>query len=280
LGQAGGMPTRPGDIERLLAPAKLTTRLRVTGARRDGYHLLDSEMITVDLYDELEIGPGDDLRVTEEIDWLAAAGAQVPPAQGEANGPNLVEVALRAVGRKASVHLTKRIPTGAGLGGGSADAAAILRWAGNRDPQVAARIGADVPFCVVGGRAAVSGVGEVVEPLRPIEASYLVVVPGLHVSTPAVYSAWDSLGGPEGDNGNDLEPAALAVEPRLAWWRDLVEGATGARPALAGSGGTWWLAGDRPRLEELADVLKSAIIGSGEPALVRVVGSIRGNWSG
>ena len=72
-----------------------------------------------------------------------------------------------------------------------------------------------------------------------------LVVPPLHVSTAAVYRAWDDLGGPAGDAGNDLEPAALAVEPRLGKWRDLVAAAGGERPVLAGSGATWFVPGER-----------------------------------
>ena len=65
-------------------------------------------------------------------------------------------------------------------------------------------------------------------------------------STVAVYRAWDRLGGPVGDNGNDLEPAALEVEPRLARWRDELAAATGLRPRLAGSGSTWFVEGAHP----------------------------------
>ena len=154
---------------------------------------------------------------------------------------NLVVRALATVGRRARVRLTKRIPAGAGLGGGSADAAAVLRWAGARDPAVAAGLGADVPFCVVGGRALVSGIGEVVEPLGFEAFTAVLVTPAIAVSTSEVYRAWDALGGPTGEHGNDLEPAALAVEPRLAWWRDLISSVAGDRPRLAGSGGTWYL---------------------------------------
>ncbi len=137
--------------------------------------------------------------------------------------------------------MTKRIPAGAGLGGGSADAAAVLRWAGCADLVLASGLGADVPFCVLGGRALVGGIGERVRPL-PFESRHLVLVaPRIHVSTPAVYAAWDELGGPTGDHGNDLEPAALVVEPRLRAWRDLVAEVAGHDPSLAGSGGTWWL---------------------------------------
>src|SRR3954471_21599673 len=123
------------------ARAKLTRSLRITGVRADGFHLLDAEMVTLDLADELWISDGEGLTVV-----AAPTGATVP-----AGPDNLVARALYAVGRRAAVRLVKHIPAGAGLGGGSADAAAILRWAGVSDLQVAARLGADVPFCVAGG---------------------------------------------------------------------------------------------------------------------------------
>jgi 4-diphosphocytidyl-2-C-methyl-D-erythritol kinase len=217
------------------APAKLTLSLRVTGVRGDGYHLIDAEMVTLDLADELVFDEGDGLEV------LHADGLAVPTGDD-----NLVRRALRAVGRSAHVRLYKRIPAGAGLGGGSADAAAVLRWAGCDDLDVAVRLGADVPFCVVGGRARVRGVGEVVEPLPPVERTFTLLTPPFGVPTADVYRTWDELGGPSGEAGNDLEPAALAVEPRLAEWRDHLGEATGARPRLAGSGGTWFVEGDHP----------------------------------
>ncbi|HET9733072.1 MAG TPA: 4-(cytidine 5'-diphospho)-2-C-methyl-D-erythritol kinase [Acidimicrobiales bacterium] len=220
----------------VLARAKLTLSLRVTGVRPDGYHLLDSEMVTVDLADRLEFAAGDGLTVTG-----LGAGRAVP------DGPdNLVRRALAAARRRASVRLEKRIPTGGGLGGGSADAAAVLRWAGVTDLAVAAGLGADVPFCVVGGRARVRGAGEIVDPLPFDEVAgrpYTLLVPPLHVSTVAVYRAWDRMGAPAGDHGNDLEPAALVVAPELARWRDRLGDATGLTPTLAGSGATWFVPG-------------------------------------
>lgn len=222
----------------LLARAKLTLSLRVTGVREDGYHLIDSEMVTLDLADRLTLSPGDE---GFTVSGLGADGV-VP-----ADPTNLVMRALAACGRSAAVHLEKRIPTGGGLGGGSADAAAILRWAGIVDPAVAVRLGADVPFCLLGeGRARVTGIGEEVSPLPFDEVAgraYTLIVPPLHVSTPAVYGEWDRMGGPVGESGNDLEPAALAVEPRLAGWRDRLGDAAGETPQLAGSGATWFVPG-------------------------------------
>lgn len=255
------------DVVVLRAPAKLTRRLQVVARRPDGYHLLEAEMVTLDLVDELEITTGDSLEVVDEIDWIGKRAA-FPPREP---GPNLVEQALRAVGRSAQVRLRKRIPAGAGLGGGSADAAAVLRWANCSDLDVAVRLGADVPFCLGGGRALVRGVGETVDPLAYEEADVLLVVPQIAVSTPAVYAAWDSLGEPVGDNGNDLEPAALWVEPRLAWWRGLVTDVAGRRPRLAGSGGSWWLDGAREELAEVERRVCAAVLAEGESALVKLV---------
>jgi 4-diphosphocytidyl-2-C-methyl-D-erythritol kinase len=221
----------------LSAPAKLTLSLRVTGVRDDGYHLIDAEMVTLDLADTLVVGPGDGLELVD----TTGAGLTV-----EATEDNLVRRALALTGRTAHVRLEKHIPAGAGLGGGSADAAAVLRWAGVTDLGAAARLGADVAFCVVGGRGRVSGIGEVVEPLPFVERTITLWTPPFGCSTPAVYRAWDDLGGPSGDHGNDLEPAALVVEPRLAEWRDRLADVAGQRPRLAGSGSTWFVEGTFP----------------------------------
>ncbi|MDQ1364247.1 MAG: 4-diphosphocytidyl-2-C-methyl-D-erythritol kinase [Acidimicrobiaceae bacterium] len=228
-------------IDRQRALAKLTITLRITGVRSDGLHLLDSEMVTIDLADELEFAEGDGLELVSASGSGAgpgAAGAGVPVGDS-----NLIRRALKAVGRSASVRLRKNIPVGGGLGGGSADAAAVLRWAGVGDLAVAASLGADVPFCLVGGRARVGGIGEVVEPLAFESRSFTLLTPPLFVSTPAVYRAWDELGGPVGDGPNDLEAAALVVEPALAVWRDRLGEATGQTPVLAGSGSTWFVEG-------------------------------------
>lgn len=219
----------------LLAPAKLTVSLRVTGLRADGLHLIDAEMVSVSLYDRLEVdSDGDGLVVVRD-------GRRAP---GEPD--DLVGRALRAAGRRAGVELHKVIPAGAGLGGGSSDAAAILRWAGVDDLELAASIGADVAYCLRGGRARVRGIGEVVEQLPYEERTYTLATPPLHASTPVVYRAWDELGGPVGSAGNDLEPAALAAYPELTEWRDELERSSGQRPRLAGSGSTWFVEGAHP----------------------------------
>lgn len=237
-----------GQLVQLRAHAKLTLGLRVTGVRDDGYHLIDAEMVSLDLHDLLTIRTG-------EV-GLTASG---PFAAGmPLDDSNLVARALQLAGRTARVHIDKQIPHGGGLGGGSTDAAAVLRWAGfaaQPDALVrASRLGADIAFCLVGGRARVRGIGEVVDPLAYIERVVTLVIPPLVVSTPAAYRAWDELGGPTAQGPNDLEPAALAVEPKLRRWRDMIGDRVGAAPVLAGSGATWYVEGERANaLGDLVD---------------------------
>ncbi len=226
----------------VIAPAKLTISLRLTGLRDDGHHLIDAEMVTLDFGDELEITErfGSGARSRVEFDGPAWSDDIDP------NGDDLVTRALKLCERDAHVRVTKHIPAGAGLGGGSADAGAVLRWAGFDDEVAAASIGADVAFCLVGGRARVTGIGELIEPLPFEPRTFTLVTPPLACSTPAVYAAWDAMGGPRGDHGNDLEPAALRVAPGLAPWRDELAAATGRRVNLAGSGSTWFVEGAFP----------------------------------
>lgn len=233
----------------IMANAKLTPTLRLTGVRADGYHLIDAEMVSLALADTLTISPDGD-GIT--CDGAFAEGTPL-------DGNNLVARALQLCERTAGVHIHKAIPHGGGLGGGSSDAAAILRWAGYYDVIGAAAIGADVPFCLLGGRARVRGIGELVEPLPFEPMDITLVIPPLAVSTPAVYRAWDELGGPHSQTNaefvNDLEEAAIAVEPRLAVWRDRIKEAAGERPTLAGSGATWFLRGHHKIAEALPEAL-------------------------
>jgi 4-diphosphocytidyl-2-C-methyl-D-erythritol kinase len=244
-------------VVELAAHAKLTTTLRVTGVRDDGFHLIDAEMVSLDLHDTITIEPRPGGPTTIEVTGPFADGVPV-------DGSNLVAGALELVGRRARITIDKQIPNGGGLGGGSADAGAVLRWAGfgagPDDLRRAGRLGADVPFTIVGGRARVTGIGDVVTPLPHIERAVVLVIPPLRVSTPAVYRAWDDLGGPTGDGRNDLEPAALVVEPRLRWWRDAIGERLGRPPTLAGSGATWFAdvtpvggAGRDDALDDLVD---------------------------
>ncbi len=245
-----GPPSGPSSGDVVAAPAKLTLGLRITGVRPDGYHLIDAEMVTLELADTLTFARAG-----------AGLSADGPFAHGvPLDDSNLIARALHRAGVTAGVHVHKAIPHGGGLGGGSADAAAALRWAGwtGTDDQLvaASQLGADVSFCLVGGRARVRGIGELVEPLPFVALDVTLVIPPLAVSTPAAYRAWDQLGGPTADGPNDLEPAALAAVPELARWRDRIADAAGMAPTLAGSGATWFLYGHH----QLAKALPGAMV--------------------
>jgi len=220
----------------LRSPAKLTLSLRITGKREDGYHFIEAEMVSLDLSDRIVISDGDGLTIEgAEIGFSVESGSN-----------NLVTQALELINRKALIRLEKNIPSGAGLGGGSTNAAAILRWAGFTDLVKAASLGADVSYCIVGGRARVSGIGEVVEPLPFVEKTFTLLTPPFGASTPAVYKHWDEMGGPVGDNGNDLEPALLSYMPEAEQYKNRLAEISGKIPQLAGSGSTWFVEGSFP----------------------------------
>ncbi len=239
-------------ITRVEAPAKLTLSLRVTGVRDDGYHFIDAEMVSLGICDIVTI-------TSSNSSTLAMTGSH---ASGISTGPdNLVIRALSLAKQTAHVVVEKNIPAGGGLGGGSTDAAAVLRWAKFHDLARAATIGADVPFCLVGGRAHVTGIGEVVNALPFERRDVTLIIPPLHVSTPAVYRTWDEMGGPRSDTGNDLEPAALVAEPQLAEWKKRITEVCGVTPTLAGSGATWFVHGHHDSLKTASnDVLANATV--------------------
>jgi 4-diphosphocytidyl-2-C-methyl-D-erythritol kinase len=231
-------PVADTPTETLRAHAKLTLTLKMIGIRDDGYHLIDAEMVSLDLHDVLVFD-----RSRTGLDAIGPFSTGIPT-----DGSNLVARALELADGSAHVTIDKRIPHGGGLGGGSTDAATTMRWAGYLTGDAAlvraAALGADISFCLIGGRARVRGIGELIEPLAHIDRVFTLIIPPLDVSTPAAYRAWDDLGGPTVDGPNDLETAAIAVEPQLARWRDAIGERTGVAPTLAGSGATWFIDGE------------------------------------
>jgi len=238
----------------LEAPAKLNLGLEVVRRRDDGYHELRSLMTAIDLHDTVTLVEG---RVGLEVEGPYAD----PDLEPEANLVTQALDLVGALGWYAIVH--KEVPAGAGLGGGSADAAAVLRalaplQAGVRPEDVAEMafdLGADVPFQLVGGAALVAGAGEVVQPL-PLEPTWAAVAwPRLHVSTAAVFGALreDEMTdgarveavaealrrGADVDLGEELPNAlwapAVRRYPELAAARDALREA-GWRPRLTGTG--------------------------------------------
>jgi len=185
------------------APAKLNLELRVLGLRPDGAHEIESVMQAISLADSLQ------------IDESAQAHLTISGLSAPAGPENLALQAAAALGRHARITLHKRIPAGSGFGGGSSDAAAVLRSLGSgRDDvgAIAAQLGADVAFFLRGGRARATGRGEQLEPLPHVEAWFALAWPGLNLPTRAVYAAWDRVGG---EGRNHLFRAACEVEPRL-----------------------------------------------------------------
>jgi len=235
-------------VTKIIAPAKLTLSLVITGVRSDGFHLIEAEMVSLDIADVIDI-------TDASTTTLTVSG---PYAHGvPTDDSNLVARALVLAGRTAHIHIEKNIPHGGGLGGGSTDAASVLRWANCTDHDAASRLGADIPFCLVGGRAMVTGIGEIVTPLPNEDKEFTLFLPPISVSTPDVYREWDALGGPKGPNGNDLEPAAISAFPELGMWRDRIESAIDKRLHLAGSGSTWFTHGHvQQGLDQIPDVQK------------------------
>lgn len=243
--------------ETALARAKVNLCLHVTGRRADGYHLLDSLVVFAETGDQITVARAADLSLT----------VTGPQGAGLGDGPdNLCLRAARAFGLPlgAAITLDKHLPVASGIGGGSADAAAVLgalsRLWGVALPDAAAvlALGADVPVCLAGVPARMRGVGEQVDPVRGLPAAWLVLVnPGVSLSTPAVFRALarrDNPGLPDAlpnwstaqdlavflrQQRNDLEPAALTLAPQVGQ----VTAALGAQAGcllarMSGSGAT------------------------------------------
>ncbi len=198
----------PAAVE-LFAPAKVNLYLHVTGKREDGYHLLDSLVVFAGTGDTLRFAPARAL--TLEIE---GPGAEYLTADDD----NIVLKAARALaealGRpaEAAITLEKHLPVAAGIGGGSADAAATLRglmalWDVDLDDaklaEIGLKLGADLPVCLAGRPTQMSGVGEILAPAVPLPPAWLVLVnPRLALSTPSVFRA----------RAGDFTPAAPLIE--------------------------------------------------------------------
>lgn len=202
------MPPPPPDCVRpavrVLSPAKVNLSLRVVGRRPDGYHLIDSIIVPISLYDELVISTGSGTAAPQDPAIRVASNSDAAPG-GPANLAYRAAAAFAAAIRRPltiSIDLDKRIPVGSGLGGGSSDAATVLlalnRCCGRplaprRLLQLAAAIGADVPFFVHGRPARVRGIGELVAPLTdPCPLALVVCWDRRPLSTQAVYTAFDA----------------------------------------------------------------------------------------
>jgi len=159
------------------AYAKINWALRVTGKRSDGFHDIETLFQTISLHDVLTTEPSGRLSLTCSDPTLPI------------DERNLVLRAARAIGVTARFYLEKNIPTGGGLGGGSADAAAVLIAFDRKDPAIALSLGSDVPFFLRGGTAYATGRGEVITPLpRVAPVPLLLLIPEEKILTAQAYS--------------------------------------------------------------------------------------------
>jgi 4-diphosphocytidyl-2-C-methyl-D-erythritol kinase len=291
---------------RVNAPAKINLCLGVGPVRSDGYHPLATVYQALGLYDEVVLRPASG-------DRLTVSGEGVDVADVPTDARNLALHAVHLLGEHhgerltVSVHIRKRIPVAGGLAGGSTDAAAALVAADTlfelRTPRtdllrIAARLGSDVPFCLLGGTAMGGGRGELVTPVMTRGQYWWTVVPDSSgLSTPAVYAAFDHLTGGEADEPevpdemlaalragdaarlgatltNDLEPAALTFRPDLGTVLDTGRqlGALGA--LVSGSGPTTAFLCDGP--EHAGEIAKGLEARCGTSPPLVVAGPVHG----
>ncbi|WP_207102929.1 4-(cytidine 5'-diphospho)-2-C-methyl-D-erythritol kinase [Paracoccus shandongensis] len=244
------------------APAKLNLALHVTGRRADGYHLLDSLVAFAGVGDVVALEPGP---LSLRIDGPFAAGLS--------GDDNLCLRAARLAGADAAITLTKTLPVASGIGGGSADAAAVLRGLarmGHPLPERVERLGADVPVCLASTPARMQGVGEIVTPLPPLPPVPLVLAnPGVAVPTPQVFAAMDRRDNPGlppipaftgladltawlAGTRNDLQPAALSIAPVIGQVLDALRASGAAFARMSGSGATCFGFYDSPDRARIA----------------------------
>ncbi|MDP7029584.1 MAG: 4-(cytidine 5'-diphospho)-2-C-methyl-D-erythritol kinase [Phycisphaerales bacterium] len=254
------------------APAKLNLALSVDLADEvSGMHAISSWMVTVDFVDDLHVSRLEDGSISRySIDWHASA-----PRRSEINWRLTDDLAVRAhlameryTGRQLPIQLRmeKRIPVGGGLGGGSSNAAAMLRACNqlfdlhlDADTlrHIAASLGSDVPFLVEGGSAIVSGFGERIEPQCTLpDCAAVLILPEVSCSTGAVYQRYDATAASPLDSDavtaavtggplfNDLALSAMEVAPDLKRLAGHVEATAGRDLHVSGSGSTLFLVCD------------------------------------
>jgi len=255
----------------VLAPAKLNLSLAVLARRPDGFHEIESLMVPVTLADTLRVRSRPEPGVGLTVSYAGPLAAADIPRDVPTDGRNLVVRAAELLAAEAGVatgldvELVKRVPSGAGLGGGSSDAAAVIRaaaalwrlaWTTDRLADLGGRIGSDVPWFFAGGPAIVSGRGERVTPVAGLpERAAVIAWPGVGLSTAAVYGRCTPDAGRRGDAArlvaalaegrlrdaerlmaNDLEPPARAVAPEIDRLLEAIAAAGGPAPRLTGSG--------------------------------------------
>ena len=236
----------------LSVPAKLNLTLSVGEPLQNGMHPIVSKMVRIDMCDELEVTR------LEEGAWsrYAVMWQDDAPIQSEIDWPITSDLAVLAhraletlVGHPLPVQmkLEKRIPVGGGLGGGSADAAAMLLATSRlfrldiSQEKIAKELGSDVPFFLNGGHATVSGIGENIAPLAIDQMHFVVILPEYGCNTEQVYKAFDVLQKENVVHGNDLLLPACTVQLQLCKDMKAVKNFTQKEVHLSGSGSTFFI---------------------------------------
>ena len=179
------------------AYAKINLSLDIVGRRDDGYHLLKSVMQSVSLYDSVTVekADGGEISVSTNLPYLATDRRNIAYLAAE------YFLSEAGISEGIKINLEKNIPMGAGLGGGSADAAAVLRALNEifNEPlsfdellRIGLKCGADVPFCMTGGTCLAEGLGEILTPLPPLPPCHILIVkPKMSVNTKSAFSDYD-----------------------------------------------------------------------------------------
>jgi 4-diphosphocytidyl-2-C-methyl-D-erythritol kinase len=273
----------------LLSPAKINLTLEILGTRPDGYHELRSLIQPVDFFDEVRIS-------AEEGEGIAIETSGIPiPEDSDNLAWKAADLYLRKSGLalRVDIFIKKRIPPGAGLGGGSGNAASVLvglnkLWSAFTEEtllKIASAIGADVPFFIRSQSALVEGIGDRITVLRDFPSFYFVVLcPNLHVSTQDVYKKWDELnparkmGDANNSAGdiqntvsmfrdasqapplkNDLEAPALGLYPEINSYKKMLTSMGDLSVMMTGSGSAVYaIFKNEDQAKEIYDYLKTS----------------------
>ncbi|MBW3636730.1 MAG: 4-(cytidine 5'-diphospho)-2-C-methyl-D-erythritol kinase [Armatimonadetes bacterium] len=269
---------------RLKSAAKVNLTLDILGRRADGYHELASVVHTVGIWDELELDIHDGGEISFTCNRTELAGdenlcVRAVQTWNKATGANF----------GARIHLQKRIPTGAGLGGGSGNAAAMLLalnrasaspLSGAQLHEIGATLGADVPLFLEGGAVLMEGIGEKLTPLEPLAGYLFVIKPEASFATPSIYRAWDASGfrsqnaTPQlleiwnrgdlseiaGRMGNDLERATAQFSDLPARLIHLLRQCEPLGAQMSGSGSACFSVYEEPfQVHEICKALETAL---------------------
>lgn len=289
---------------RIKTHAKLNLFLRVLGLRSDGYHEVETILHGIEMGDEIEVSLSDTGKVEIDMTLADSVADLLPPSEQNTvwhAAQHLIEQGAQNEG--VHIRIVKRIPIGAGLGGGSGNAAGVLvalnelwRTELNRDGLlgIAGRVGSDVPYCISGGTALATARGESLTPLPSTETMWFVLgISHDPLLTRDVYAAWEpdpssepvgsaemtlALGGGDVTEVasllyNDLERPAFALRPELAARKDALVGAGALGASLSGSGPTLFgVASDEAHARDVAgrvdDVFDQVVVTSSRPECI------------